>query len=42
MPEEIRYKLYELLISNYEVISRRIDEINLRPYGTRVYELEGK
>ncbi|MCX8074365.1 MAG: alpha-glucosidase [Clostridia bacterium] len=39
MPKDINYKTCKLIISNYEVFENKIDEIKLRPYEARVYEL---
>ena len=40
VPENIKYKKNELLISNYEVQNNNFNNIKLRPYEARVYMLK--
>ena len=37
LPEDIKYKEAELLISNYEITNHNLESIMLRPYEARVY-----
>lgn len=40
LPDTVRYRTKELLISNYEVKDDQIDHIELKPYEARVYLLK--